>query len=141
MQLTSTAFEDGQPIPAHNTCDGANSPPPLAWADIPDGTKSLALVLHDPDAPREGGFTHWLVYDIPADAVVVKGTDGANGTGKTGYVGPCPPAGDPHHYMFTLYALDVALGLKEGADRDEFLAAADGHILVSAELVGTYQRK
>jgi len=140
MQLTSDAFTEGEEIPAQYTCDGDSAMPPLSWTGVPQDATSLALIVHDPDAPREGGFTHWVVYDIPANTPGASGTDGANGTGKTGYVGPCPPSGT-HRYVFTLYALDAMLNLKPGADRDAFLAAADGHILATAELTGVYSRK
>lgn len=140
MQLTSDAFAEGEKIPVQYTCDGASAVPPLSWAGVPQDAASLALVVHDPDAPREGGFTHWVVYDIPAHTPGASGVDGANGSGRTGYVGPCPPSGS-HRYVFTLYALDVMLDLKPGADRDAFLAAAEGHILATAELTGVYSRK
>lgn len=140
MQLTSDALTEGEEIPVQYTCDGDSAMPPLSWTGVPQDAVSLALIVHDPDAPREGGFTHWVVYDIPANAPGAEGTDGANGTGKTGYVGPCPPSG-AHRYVFTLYALDAMLNLKPGADRDAFLAAADGHILATAELTGVYSRK
>jgi phosphatidylethanolamine-binding protein (PEBP) family uncharacterized protein len=98
MQLTSTAFADNEPIPRVHTCDGAGTIPPLAiTGEPPAGTQSYALIVHDPDAPIPGGFTHWVVVDIPADARTIRGRD------LTRWQPPCPPSGT-HHYRFTLYA-------------------------------------
>jgi Raf kinase inhibitor-like YbhB/YbcL family protein len=148
FSLTSSAFADGTAIPARYTCDGAGDVVPLTVSGIPDGTVSLALVMHDPDAQREGGFTHWVLYDISPLAVdaLAQGnfplgaTDGANGSGKVGYIGPCPPSGT-HHYTFTLYALDSALGLPSGATKEQVEAAIDGHIISETALTGLYQHQ
>jgi Raf kinase inhibitor-like YbhB/YbcL family protein len=140
MQLTSSAFQEGQPIPAQYTCDGANTPPPLVVTTVPESAVSLVLIMNDPDAPREGGFTHWVVFDIAADAAELRGTDGSNDGGAPGYVGPCPPSGS-HRYFFTLFALDALLGLPEGASEADVRAAMDGHVIGQAELMGTYQRQ
>jgi len=115
------------------------------------GTRSFALVCDDPDAPR-GTFTHWVVFNlpaesrelsegVPAEATLPNGTcQGTNGFGKVGYGGPAPPPGKPHHYFFKLYALDGPLDLKPGATKDEVLAAARGHVLGEAQLMGLYAR-
>jgi len=149
--LTSPVFGAGGAIPAKYGCIGQNISPPLSWAQPPAGTQTLALTLHDPDAPG-GSFVHWVIYNIPAasrglpealagDAQLPDGTlQGKNGAAATGYVGPCPPSGT-HHYIFTLYALDTNLSqLSEGADQAGLLAAMQGHILGQVELMGTFSR-
>jgi len=144
-ELTSTAFADGAPIPAKYSCDGANVSPPLAWSFLPDGTRSLALIVHDPDAPS-GDFVHWLAWNIdPEPGGLDEGkpapAEGANGRGERGYRGPCPPPGDgTHRYFHELYALDHDLDLAPGASRDELESEMDGHILAEVRLVGTYGR-
>jgi len=151
LQVTSSAFANGADIPKKYSCDGQNVSPQLAWTGVPTGTKSLALITHDPDAPS-GDFVHWVIYDMPASLsglpegvattpiVQGTGTQGANGTGKTGYMGPCPPKGKPHHYKFQLYALDAVLGLQPGATKTDVEKAIQGHILSQGLLVGTYNR-
>lgn len=147
--LTSTAFEPRTDMPARYTCDGADVSPPLAWSGAPDGTVSLVLMVHDPDARA---FTHWLAYEIPGgqtgslpEAVPAKAAtprQGRNDFGKIGYGGPCPPAGTgTHHYVFGLWALDRSLGLAEGLKSPAIEAAMDGHILATTELVGLYKRR
>ena len=147
--LTSTAFEPRTDIPARYTCDGADVSPPLAWSGAPDGTVSLVLMVHDPDAR---GFTHWLAYDIPGgqrgslpEAVAPDAPSprqGRNDFGKAGYGGPCPPAGTgTHHYVFGLWAVDRSLGLAEGLKPPAVEAAMDGHILATTELVGLYRHR
>ena len=145
MQLTSSAFQQNQPIPTAYTCDGVNHHPPLTISQVPAETQSLALVVEDPDAPTKT-FTHWLLYDlppstrqIPEQEVPLKGTDGVNDFGVLEYRGPCPPSGT-HHYVFRLFALDTELGLAEGALKEDVLAKMEGHILARAELIGTYRR-
>jgi Raf kinase inhibitor-like YbhB/YbcL family protein len=147
LNLTSGAFKDSQPIPTQFTCDGANRSPPLSWGEPPAGTKSFALVVDDPDAPS-GTFGHWGAYDIPPGTRSIGeaqsvGTQAINGFGKTGYGGPCPPAGHgPHHYHFKLYALNTgALGLPAGAKVEDVEKAAQEHVLGRGEIVGTYQRR
>jgi len=147
LELTSSAFANGQPIPRQFTCDGAGLTPPLKWGEPPAGTKSFALVIDDPDAPS-GTFRHWGVFDIPASARAIGGgqkigTEVANDFGKAGYGGPCPPKGHgSHHYHFTLFALDVdKLGVSPGAKVVDVETAAHKHALAEGELVGTYQRK
>lgn len=142
--LTSEAFAEGQPIPAAFTCDGAGRPPPLAWDKPPEGTRSFALVVDDPDAPN-GTFHHWGAYDIPASARSL-GADfsqAVNDFGKPGYGGPCPPKGHgPHRYRFKLMALDIdKLDISSNPKVAEVEAQAASHLLGRAELTGTYERK
>jgi Raf kinase inhibitor-like YbhB/YbcL family protein len=148
MIITSPSFEDGATIPKKFTCDGGNINPELQIQNVHGGVKSLALIMHDPDAPREGGFTHWVIWNIdPATAFIKEESippgacEGVNGAGKIGYMGPCPPPGHGvHHYRFHLYGLDSPLDLKEGARADELQAEIDKHLIESAEMVGLYQR-
>lgn len=148
MQLTSTAFQNMQPIPGDYTCDGKNISPPLAWSGAPTGVQSFALIVDDPDAPS-GVWTHWVVFDLPADTSELPENAAISGNARQGmndfkhpaYGGPCPPAGKPHRYIFKLYALDTTLGLKAGASKREVEAAMAKHILAQGVLVGTYQRK
>ena len=152
MQLNSSAFQNGQAIPSKFTCEGKDVSPEFSWIDAPAETKTFALVLHDPDAPRAGGFTHWVVYNIPANTghigegapkqgrVPDLGLQGTNDSGKIGYMGPCPPRGT-HRYIARLYALDAELPLGPGASLEELNAAMDSHILAQAELMGTYFKK
>lgn len=142
IQVTSSAFASNEPIPSEYTCDGhASAPPPISWSKVPAGTKSIAVLVDDPDAPG-GSFTHWLVTGIPAsttslDKSLPEGATAAkNGVGAMGYWGPCPPAGR-HHYYFRVYALDTPL---TASNRAEFLSASRGHILAVGQLVGTYEK-
>ena len=121
LELTSSGFQNGHSIPVRYTCDGADETPSLSWGEPPLGTKSFALVIDDPDAPN-GMFRHWGVFDIPASARSIGGserigTEVTNDFGKPGYGGPCPPKGHgPHHYHFKLFALDVdTLNIAAGA--------------------------
>jgi Raf kinase inhibitor-like YbhB/YbcL family protein len=152
LKLTSTAFNNGSSIPTEHTCDGANFSPPLTWSEVPPGTKSLALLVNDPDAPV-GNFTHWILFNIPpgadglpentaADERLDTGAiQGKNGFGNIGYGGPCPPAGDDaHRYFFRICALDTELGLDSNASMQDITAAMDGHIIEEDELMGTYSR-
>jgi len=146
LALSSPAFADGATIPTRFSCDGAGISPQLDWSGAPAATEALALTVIDPDA---GGFVHWLVYDIPAASAgslaenigTGAGTppQGANGRGKAGYTGPCPPSGT-HHYVFTLYALDRTLGLSGTPSRADIEAAIKGHVLATTVLTGTYKR-
>ncbi len=147
LSLTSSAFQDGQPIPTEYSCDGADQAPRLSWGEPPPGTKSFALVIDDPDAPS-GTFRHWGVFDIPASARSIGGgqrigTEVANDFGKAGYGGPCPPRGHgPHHYHFKLFALDIgSLGLARDVKVLDVENAAQEHAIAQGELVGTYERK
>jgi Raf kinase inhibitor-like YbhB/YbcL family protein len=144
-ELTSTAFADGAAIPPKYTGDGADTSPPLAWSFLPDGTRSLALIVHDPDAPS-GDFTHWVAWNIdPGPGGLDEGSaaavEGTNGRGDTGYMGPSPPPGHGlHRYFHELYALDAELDLESGASREQLQSALDGHVIGEATLVGTYGR-
>jgi Raf kinase inhibitor-like YbhB/YbcL family protein len=142
--LTSEAFTNGQPIPAQFTCDGAGQPPPLAWGEPPEGTRSFTLVVDDPDAPS-GLFHHWGAYNIPASARSIPGSapQAVNDFGKPGYGDPCPPKGHgPHHYHFKLFALDVdRLDLPGNAKIAQVESEAEKHLVGRAELTGTYERK
>lgn len=152
MQLSSSAFEAGAEIPSYYTSDGDDVSPEVSWRDAPKNTKSFALIMHDPDAPRNGGFTHWVVYNISPETGYIDenvsdeeqiagvGIQGKNDTGKIGYVGPAPPSG-AHRYFFRLFALDRTLDLEPGATHKEVSAAMKGHILAQAELMGTYERQ
>ena len=132
-------------IPRRHTCDGENTSPPLSFVSIPEGTRSLALIVDDPDAPV-GTFDHWLAWAIdPGAGGLDEGEtaprDGRNGFGVRGYSGPCPPPGHgPHRYFFRLHALDAELELQSGAAREQLERALQGHVLESAELVGRYER-
>jgi len=154
LTLFSSAFEHNGAIPRQYTCDGSDVSPPLAWQGVPDGAKSLALVVDDPDAPDPKApkmtWVHWVLYDIPPTAVGlpqgVKPRDlpsgtrgGVNDWKRTGYGGPCPPIGR-HRYFHKLYALDTALGDLGPLTKARLEAAMAGHIVGHAELVGTYQR-
>jgi Raf kinase inhibitor-like YbhB/YbcL family protein len=143
FEITSDAFEEGGTIPSRHTCDGQNVSPPLSFAGAPPGTRSLALVVDDPDAPV-GTFTHWLAWGIdPGVGGLAEGQaaprEGRNGFGTTGYAGPCPPQGR-HRYFFHLHALDGELELEPGADRDQLEGALEGHVLETAVLMGGYER-
>ena len=145
MDLTSSAFSNGEEVPRRHTCDGEDVSPPLEWSDVPEGTRSLALVCDDPDAPG-GTFTHWLGWGIdPAAGKLGEGepasAEGRNDFGRSGYGGPCPPHGHgPHRYFFRLYALGEEPDLTPGADKDAVKGAVEGAVAV-AELMGTYERR
>jgi len=147
FELTSAAFQHGQSIPKQYTADGRICSPPLKWTMPPNGTRSLALICEDPDAPR-GIFTHWVAYNLlPQPTELGEGGAlsghamlGTNDFGKAGYGGPAPPPGKPHRYFFRLYALDDALDLHPGSKRNDLLDAMQGHILAEAELMGAYGR-
>lgn len=151
MQMTSSAFKEGDMIPSKYTCDGLNVSPPLEWKDIPAGTKSFALIGDDPDAPM-GTWVHWVAFNIPAN---MTGLDenlrpekefkngmrqGSNDWPRIGYGGPCPPSGT-HRYYFKLYALDTMLDMKPGATKSQVLKAIKGHVLAEAQLMGKYKRQ
>jgi len=152
FMLKSSAFADGQPLPAEFTCDGAGQSPPLEWSEPPSGTKSFALVVDDPDAPS-GIFRHWGAFNIPPVARNLAPGAGnqdeglmaqaRNDFGKPGYGGACPPKGHgAHHYRFKLMALDVdKLDVGNGASIEDVEAAAEKHLAGRAELTGTYERR
>jgi hypothetical protein len=149
--LTSPAFSDGERIPDRYTCVGEDVSPPLRWEGVPEGTKSFALVVEDPDAPG-GTFIHWVLYNLPAtiselaegvprtERLASGALQGVNDFGVVGYRGPCPPPGAPHRYFFILRALDVELDLKPGATKAQLERASQGHVLAEAELMGKYSR-
>ncbi len=152
FELTSGAFQANHPIPIRYSCHGENLSPHLSWIQPPGGTQSFVLVMDDPDAVEVAGFVwdHWLLFNIPADVnALAEGvskdselTDGSR-HGKTsfkrlGYGGPCPPSGQTHGYVFTLYALDTTLELDSGASKEEIFEAMNGHILAQAQLIGMY---
>ncbi|HYK52890.1 MAG TPA: YbhB/YbcL family Raf kinase inhibitor-like protein [Candidatus Eremiobacteraceae bacterium] len=145
LTLKSDAFKDGATIPQVYSCDGKSISPQLSWSGAPVKTQSFALTVFDPDARGGAGFWHWVLYDVPADvtslAVGVQhaGTEGANGRGDDKFTGPCPPPGDtPHHYVFTLYALDFTpKGDFDGPQLDD---AIKDHVLAKAVLVGRFGR-
>jgi len=155
LELKSPAFKAGGRIPKKYTCQGDDVSPPLAWTQAPPGTKSLALIMDDPDAPV-GTWVHWVLYDLPATLTSLSeglprqealpdGSKhgkswGVDDFSRTGYYGPCPPPGHPHRYFFRLYALDRVPGLPTQATKSELLKAMTGHILGQAELMGLYQR-
>ena len=154
LALTSPAFTAGSQIPAEYTGDGADRSPPLAWSGAPGGTKSLALIVDDPDAPDPKApkrtWVHWVVYDIPAQVSSLaigassnglpKGSrEAPNDFGRERYGGPAPPIGR-HRYFFKLYALDVVLGNVPVPNKASLLQAMQGHVLAQAELMGTYER-
>lgn len=151
MQLTSSAFANGEDIPLKYTCDGENINPPFHIFGAPEEAKSLALTMTDPDVPQEikpdGVYDHWMVWNIPPSAEAIlegippEGVEGKNSSGDIGYTGPCPPDGT-HRYFFTLYALDDLLNINPDITiREELLQEMEGHILRSTELMGTYKRK
>ncbi|HVO28970.1 MAG TPA: YbhB/YbcL family Raf kinase inhibitor-like protein [Candidatus Paceibacterota bacterium] len=148
MILTSPSFQNDGNIPKKFTCDGGGINPELQIQNVPPGAKSLALIVHDPDAPVPGGFTHWVVWNIdPAipfikeESVPPGSSEGVNGAGEAGYAGPCPPPGHgAHHYRFRLYALDSPLELPAATRATELEAEIGKHLLESAELVGLYGR-
>ena len=145
MELTSPAFIHNKPIPKKYTCDGENSNPPFVVSEVPPGTKSLALIMDDPDSTH-GNFTHWIMWNIPPDTTHIlegvapkKAAEGGNDFGTIGYGGPCPKTG-VHHYRFTLYALDIIPNLNATTQRPDLEQAIASHILDQAQLVSTYQR-
>lgn len=150
IRVTSTAFTDGGTIPQKYTCDGADVSPPLAWDNVPEGTKSFALICDDPDAPM-GTWVHWVLFNLPADTHNLPeavppdkelsngARQGTNDFRKIGYGGPCPPSGT-HRYYFKLYALDTLLDLPAGVSKAQLLKAMEGHVLAEGQLMGRYSR-
>lgn len=156
LTLSSSAFTQGREIPSQYTCEGENKSPPLAWQGVPAGTKSLVLVMDDPDAPDpqkpQRVWVHWVLYNLPPAAMnlpegirtsveLPAGTlEGKNDWQRTGYGGPCPPIGR-HRYVFTLYALDISFSDLHHPTKAQLEQAVEGHVLTSTQLIGTYQRK
>ena len=143
LTITSSSFSENGMIPAQYSCEGVQASPPLHITNIPAGTQYLALILHDPDAPREGGFTHWVVWNIDKAGVIAENFKGAeqglNGADKRGYIGMCPPSGT-HHYHFMVYALDSKLNLDKNTNKAALEKAMEGHILAEGDLVGLYKK-
>ena len=146
VDVTSPDLADGDEVPTRFTCDGDDVRPAIAWAGLPEGTTTVAVVVDDPDAPN-GTFTHWTAWGLDPDATPLRDdlpsatVEGANGFGSAGYRGPCPPRGDsPHHYRFRVLALDTSLDLAAGASPDEVGAAVRDHVLAEGRLTGTYGR-
>ncbi|MBI2087034.1 MAG: YbhB/YbcL family Raf kinase inhibitor-like protein [Candidatus Zambryskibacteria bacterium] len=154
MRLSSSAFEHNASIPVKYTCDGEKvTNPPLSISGVPAEAKTLALIMDDPDVPKQlrpdGVFDHWVLFNIPPATQEIPegggtGTPGANTAGGSAYVGPCPPSQyepSEHRYIFKLYALDAVLNIEPGAAKKEVLEAMQNHILAEAELIGRYRRQ
>lgn len=147
LEVHSSAFEPEGAIPRKHAKDGDDVSPPLAWSGVSDGTRQLALICHDPDAPLPHGFTHWVVYGIPSDtASIPEGggegyTEGRNDFGDTGWGGPQPPPGHGrHHYYFWIYALDAEVDAEPGLTRAQLLDRIADHIIEQNRVVGTYEQ-
>ena len=150
LKLNSQAFDDGGLIPVKYTCDGEDISPSLSWSELSDGTRSLALIMDDPDAPA-GTWVHWILYDLPPSSDGVDenmarsrdvpggGSQGSNSWNRLGYGGPCPPSGT-HRYIIRLYALDSVLALGPGAEKAKLVQAMEGHVLDRGQLLGLYSR-
>jgi Raf kinase inhibitor-like YbhB/YbcL family protein len=145
FKLTSSAFEDGGKIPVRHTCDDQNTNPPIQIHNVPEGTKSLVLLMEDHDAPA-GTWDHWITFNLPPDTKEIHdghepgGISGKGTSGNLDYFGPCPPDGE-HEYVFTVYALDSMLDLEEGASKDQIKEALAGKLIAEATLKGTYSRE
>jgi Raf kinase inhibitor-like YbhB/YbcL family protein len=151
IKITSPAFEDNGLIPPRYTCDGADISPPLQWDALPEGTKSIAIICDDPDAPM-GTWVHWVLFNLPAetkelvenippDRTLPDGaSQGISDFGRIGYGGPAPPSGT-HRYFFKIYALDTQIDLTSGANKRQLLNAMQGHILGRGQLIGKYKRQ
>ena len=145
LRVSSPVFGTHGRIPERHTGDGEDVSPPLEWSGAPEGTRSFAVVAHDPDAPLVDGFTHWVAYGIPGDATgLPEGANelvvGKNSFGNQSYNGPAPPPGHGvHHYYFWVYALDDDLGLEPGLDRRALLERVEDHVLEQARVIGTYE--
>jgi Raf kinase inhibitor-like YbhB/YbcL family protein len=153
LSITSSAFQHDGAIPKRYTCEGSDVSPPLAWSGIPAGTKSLVLIVDDPDVPDPAApkmtWVHWVLYNLPPGSTGLPeaarslpgGTrEGSNDWKRTGYGGPCPPIGR-HRYVHKLYALDVALPDLQQPGSKQLEQAMRGHVLAEARLVGTYQKE
>lgn len=155
MRITSSSFEPGATIPQAYTCDGENVSPPLEVDGLPNRTRTVALVVGDPDVPTPEtslqNYAHWVLWNarpdgfsafFPTNGTPNGSVEGANDAGGQGYTGPCPPVGSsPHRYVFTAFAVDRELNLSEGANRSQLMAALDGHVLARDRLVGLYERQ
>lgn len=146
MKIKSSAFENNEKIPRKYTCQGEDINPPLEFSEIPKETKSLALIMDDPDAPL-GTWDHWIIWNIPPETkeikegeVPVNAIQGKNSWGKNSYGGPCPPSGT-HRYFFKLYALNEILNINENSKKSDLEKAMKGHIIARAELIGLYAKE
>jgi len=151
LELRSSAFADGEAIPSAYTCEGADQSPPLEWSAPPEGTRSLVLVMDDPDAPK-GTWVHWVLYaippattslgeNLPKEETVSGGMrQGTTDFDKVGYGGPCPPPGSAHHYSFRIYALDIPSDFEMKLTRAQLEEAIEGHVLAEGKLTGTFKR-
>jgi len=149
--IKSAVFGDNELMPAKYTCKGEDVSPPLTWKDLPQGTKSIAVICDDPDAPFVT-WVHWVIYNVPADASGLPegippkeklpngSLQGKNSFRKIGYGGPCPPPGGPHRYFFKIYALDSPLEVKAGLGKKELLNAMQGHLLGKTQIIGKFKR-
>lgn len=154
FQFADIPFSSGESIPREYTCDGPDVSPPLVWMPPPEGTESLVLVVDDPDAPGPGSFTHWVMFNLPPTVTELpcdvnvgalggegrRPVEGTNDFGNVGYGGPCPPSGERHRYIFSMYALDEVLGLDAGVGPMAVVGSMMGHVQAKAERMGTYQR-
>lgn len=146
LAIESAVFDHHSGIPDRHTTEGEDVSPELSWSGVPSGTRSFAIVVHDPDAPLVDGFTHWVAYNVPGDAAGVgEGSDdvthGKNSAGQSSYMGPAPPPGHgTHHYYFWIYALDDDLDLEPGLTRRELIDRIEDNVIEQARIVGTYAR-
>lgn len=151
IKITSKSFREGGMIPEKYSCDGDNASPPLAWNSVPEGTKSIALICDDPDAPMRI-WIHWILFNLPPNVrelaenvppqrELKNGTrQGTNDFRRIGYGGPCPPPGPAHRYYFKLYALDTVVNLGPGTSEFQLVEAMKDHILAEGQLMGKYKR-
>lgn len=142
LHVESLAFSQGEDIPKKHTCEGENINPPLQISDLPEETKTLAVIVEDPDASR-GTFDHWVAWNISPNKPISEnndtGVNGLNSFGNEGYGGPCPPSGS-HRYYFKVFALDAKLNLPANSKKEDLLRAMEGHILATGELMGRYKK-
>lgn len=145
LEISSSAFDDGGRIPTKHTGEGEDVSPALEWSGLPDGTAQIAIICHDPDAPLPHGFTHWVLYNIPADVTSIDEggggayTEGSNDFGNTGYNGPMPPEGHgDHRYYYWVYALDDEIDAEGGLNRSELLERIEDRIIEQNRVVGIY---
>lgn len=153
IKVSSPSFANGESIPGQHSCYALDLSPPISWSGLPTGTKSLALIAFEPDAPGGGDWIHWLLYGMPPDtsevpsglkssgANLVGGTHGTNDFKRLGWGGPCPPRGATHFYLFKVYALDSEINLAEGAKQSELVELMKGHVIAHGQLTGSYHQK
>jgi Raf kinase inhibitor-like YbhB/YbcL family protein len=156
LRVTSLSFSHNSPIPVTYSAYGEDASPPLTFGNVPEGTRSLVVIVDDPDAKEPKPFVHWVLWNVPAEVTnlrtavpatgqvrqLMNAKQGPNSRGSTGYFGPKPPINDPpHHYHFQVFALDAMLPLEQGATKSQVIAAMKGRVLAKGELVGTFQKK